>query len=130
MSAERLIMVVREIVGFTDGSSDEWMEVAARLDGRWQRVLRRWGSKHRPLLCHYCGEPVPEPEPEPTIVFIREHGVTREAQHRECSMRSVIGGYNHLRGTCSCCGGSDPPDPPEMTKREAALAAVRYWRLR
>jgi hypothetical protein len=48
--------------------------------------------------------------------------------HRECAQRSAIGGLNHLKGTCQCGGGTDDPDPPEMTKRQAALAAVEYWR--
>ena len=31
---------------------------------------------------------------------------------------------NPLRGVCTCYGGSEPPDPPDMTLREAARAAV------
>lgn len=51
------------------------------------------------------------------------------ALHRECATRSLIGGLNHLMGRCTCCGGTAPPDPPEMTKREAAIAAVNYWKI-
>jgi hypothetical protein len=40
----------------------------------------------------------------------------------------MIGGLNHLLGRCTCCGGTEPPDPPEMTPRQAALAAVAAWR--
>jgi hypothetical protein len=48
-------------------------------------------------------------------------------RHRDCAIREVIGGLNHLRGLCSCCGGSAPPDPPELTRREAARQAAQYW---
>lgn len=47
--------------------------------------------------------------------------------HYECHLRTVIGGLNHLQGLCSCCGGSLPPDPEELSKREAAIQAVNYW---
>ncbi len=46
--------------------------------------------------------------------------------HRECAMRAVIGGLNHQLGLCLCCGGSEPPDPPHLTRREAAKAAVLH----
>lgn len=48
--------------------------------------------------------------------------------HEECSIRAVIGGLNHLMGSCTCCGGTEPPDPPRLGKREAAKQAVMYWR--
>lgn len=44
------------------------------------------------------------------------------AVHKECGLRSVAGGVNHLQGTCSCQGGGDDPDPEGMSKREAAQA--------
>ncbi|WP_028058301.1 hypothetical protein [Candidatus Solirubrobacter pratensis] len=47
--------------------------------------------------------------------------------HLECFLRAGIGGLNHLKGTCSCCGGDDPPDPPDLSRREAALQAVLYF---
>jgi hypothetical protein len=47
--------------------------------------------------------------------------------HYECHFRSIIGGLNHLRGRCTCCGGTEPPDPPELSKREAAAEAVKFW---
>jgi hypothetical protein len=50
--------------------------------------------------------------------------------HRDCFLRQVIGGVNHIRGCCTCHGGTEPPDPPEMTRREAAEAAVAaFYRL-
>lgn len=49
------------------------------------------------------------------------------AYHADCHLRGIIGGLNHLRGRCTCCGGTEPPDPPGMSKREAAWRAVAYW---
>jgi hypothetical protein len=50
------------------------------------------------------------------------------AAHEECCLRQVVGGVNHLLGRCTCCGGSDPPDPPGMNPREAARLAVETYR--
>lgn len=43
--------------------------------------------------------------------------------HQECQLRSVVGGANHIAGLCICCGGNQPPDPPGLTRHEAALLA-------
>ena len=48
--------------------------------------------------------------------------------HMECFMRQTIGGLNHLKGNCTCHGGTEDPDPPELTKREAAREAWAYFR--
>ena len=70
--------------------------------------------------CLHCGEPIAEGDRG----FLDEGaGVT----HFECGLRMIIGGANHLRGTCSCCGGDQPPDPPELTTRQAAVLAVKVW---
>jgi len=71
--------------------------------------------------CFFCGESVAEDEDCGAM--------PGTPAHYECVIRSVIGGYNHLRGRCTCCGGTLPPDPPELSKREAASVAVAYWRL-
>jgi hypothetical protein len=47
--------------------------------------------------------------------------------HRACVIRLVIGGANHLQGRCTCCGGTEPPDPPHLTKRQAARLALDLW---
>jgi hypothetical protein len=51
-------------------------------------------------------------------------------QHLECAIRSVVGGVNHLRGHCSCCGGDQPPDPEGVPTRVAAHMAYNVWRAR
>jgi hypothetical protein len=43
-------------------------------------------------------------------------------------LRLVIGGAHHQLGNCTCCGGQQPPDPPGLTKREAARVAVDIFR--
>lgn len=48
--------------------------------------------------------------------------------HVECAARMVIGGANHLLGRCTCCGGTEPPDDPTLTKREAARTALAIYR--
>jgi hypothetical protein len=50
-----------------------------------------------------------------------------QAVHWECGLRSVIGGLNHLNGLCTCCGGTLPPDPAGLTRREAARMAAQVW---
>lgn len=60
-----------------------------------------------------------------------ERGIlTNVPMHLECSMRSFIGGANHIAGTCSCCGGDQDPDPPGLSKREAARLAYERWQER
>jgi hypothetical protein len=50
--------------------------------------------------------------------------ITDMAYHAECFLRTVLGGVNHHKGLCTCCGGDEEPDPSGMTKREAARAAA------
>lgn len=70
--------------------------------------------------CYHCDE-----------IFVEgDRGVTDmpgHALHLECQIRQVVGGVNHIRGTCLCCGGTDDPDPPDVSKREAARRAVIEW---
>ncbi len=70
--------------------------------------------------CRHCDE-----------VFVDGDQGVREmsgqSMHLECHLRGIIGGVNHLRGTCTCCGGKDDPDPPNVSKREAARLAEAEW---
>ncbi len=71
--------------------------------------------------CFWCGE----------AFVARDEGIMSNVpMHLDCSMRSFIGGANHITGTCSCCGGDQPPDPPGLSKREAATLAHNQWRRR
>ena len=76
-----------------------------------------------PAPCGWCEEPV-QPASICEMVTHWEGGTWRRLPwHRECRVRSVLGGVNHLQGRCTCCGGTEPPDPPELTRRQAAIAA-------
>jgi hypothetical protein len=80
--------------------------------------------------CFYCEEAVFD---SPSLIWVPNLGgpgeqPERKPWHAECMSRSIIGGLNHLKCQCSCYGGTEPPDPPEMTRHEAALAAVEYYR--
>jgi len=46
--------------------------------------------------------------------------------HRECLLRNVVGSLAHQVGTCSCYGGTRHDDP-NLTLRENAKAAARYF---
>lgn len=79
-------------------------------------------------LCGRCDEPI---GPDDSGLLIQHWGGADRGSwrphHYDCYFRGAIGGLNHLRGSCTCCGGTEPPDPPEMSKREAASAATAYW---
>jgi hypothetical protein len=70
-------------------------------------------------ICIPCEEPI-GPDDMGTINF------ADQVNHHECLMRSVIGSVGHLRGICSCYGGTEE-DPPGMTRREAAKAALALY---
>ena len=71
--------------------------------------------------CARCQEPV-----GPAEVGMPMHSGW---MHRDCVIRLIVGGVNHQRGLCLCCGGDQPPDPPSLTEREAATVAAKYYRL-
>ena len=48
--------------------------------------------------------------------------------HRNCGLRGVIGSVAHIYKRCSCyVPGSTEGDPPDLTPRQAADAAVAAW---
>ena len=73
--------------------------------------------------CAWCDEPFADGD-DGVIVPGVPGG---SAFHYECHLRQVVGGLNHLRGNCICCGGNEPPDPPWLTRRQAAMHAVNVW---
>jgi hypothetical protein len=79
------------------------------------------------LCCLWCDEPVKVGDELARFPIGTPDGV--RVEHYECSLRRVVGGINHQRGQCTCCGGKLPPDPEGMSRREAArLAAHEYLR--
>lgn len=75
--------------------------------------------------CTNCGEPFGD---DGGVVWPAKSGPP-VAVHRECMIRMVMGGVNHQRGLCTCCGGTEWPDPPSLSTREAARVAWMYYRL-
>jgi hypothetical protein len=76
--------------------------------------------------CVLCAEPIVAGDRGSFMVslgFARPHG---GPVHRECSLRSVLGGIAHLNGSpnCTCRGGTDPDDG--LSYRASAL---RVWEL-
>lgn len=67
--------------------------------------------------CLWCAEPVSPEETDPVCLFY----------HRECQLRSTLGSVGHQLRRCPCYGG-DLEDPPELSKRDAARAAVLLHR--
>lgn len=63
------------------------------------------------MNCAHCGEPT-----EDERMF-----------HRECLTRMVVGSVGHQKGRCTCFAGVEDHSEDGMTRREAALAAWRYF---
>lgn len=47
--------------------------------------------------------------------------------HHECAFREIAGGAYHILRLCTCCGGKHAPDPPGVSKREAARFALKVF---
>lgn len=82
--------------------------------------------------CLWCGEPVAEEDGEAEPIPCLEAGPSGDHlrtawRHRECAARATLGSLGHQRGRCACHGGTEE-DPPGMTRREAARAALAYAR--
>lgn len=72
---------------------------------------------HDQMLCVYCKELVAAGEQD-------EHNSCQPIHHA-CGFRLAAGSVAHLEGRCSCfVRGSEEGDPPGMTKRQAAEAAL------
>lgn len=72
------------------------------------------------MICFYCQEPVLDGE--------ESGNIANAASHRECAFRSIAGSVAHIEGRCSCFGTRDEGDPPGMSPREAARAALAAYR--
>ncbi|HEU0180344.1 MAG TPA: hypothetical protein VFV58_39410 [Blastocatellia bacterium] len=71
------------------------------------------------MICLWCGEPVAESE---------QHSDFKQPMHGECGFRTIMGSVAHIEHRCMCyVPGAGEHDPPHMTKRQAARAAVLAW---
>lgn len=79
--------------------------------------------------CFRCEEPIEANDfgyVTPYLDF--DKGTRLVPYHYACFLRGAIGSLAHVRGECSCyVPGSSEHDPPGMTVRQAAEAAVREW---
>jgi hypothetical protein len=67
-------------------------------------------------VCGFCEEPIGPGEQAPGM---------GEPMHNECQIRLIIGSVAHIERRCGCyVAGSTASDPPHMTLRQAARAAV------
>lgn len=73
-------------------------------------------------LCLFCDEPIEAGDRGEMMAYIN----AARPVHVECGFRQVMGGPAHVKGTCSCQGGSDEPDLG-MTHREASLWVWKHW---
>ena len=66
--------------------------------------------------CTWCGEKI----------LASESNVFYPNCHRECAIRQACGSVAHLEKRCGCyVEDSEEGDPPGMSKREAAFAAMQ-----
>lgn len=79
-------------------------------------------------LCLQCEEEIGERDRGVTMPYLGlGANVHQAAVHLECHLRSILGGALCADGTCQNCGdgtGGAISDPPGLTAREAAIAAV------
>lgn len=82
--------------------------------------------------CAWCEEPFESIDDGFLIPFLGKPGDPPElAYHRACQVRQIIGSLAHVRRECGCyVPGSQRSDPPEMTRRQAADAAVNEFTMR
>jgi hypothetical protein len=80
--------------------------------------------------CAWCADPI---MPDDNGVLIQmaclcgDGGGISHPWHLNCHLRSILGGINHQKRLCGCFGGDLASDPPELSAREAADAAIVYW---
>lgn len=93
---------------------------AGLFDGPTEQIQTPIGYK-----CWYCTEEVKEDDQGTFIITaaLPDHPPV-SPQHRECSLRSVLGGVNCLLGKCDEPDHS--PDPVGVSKREGALLAWEH----
>lgn len=84
-------------------------------------------------LCGLCQEAIEVGDAGTMMHFVQTDEEQRaigqlRPVHYECSMRAVIGSVAHLEGRCSCVvPDATEGDPPGLSAREAARAAVQAW---
>ncbi len=97
--------------------------------GRAHGALYEVDTPHAPTpageVCAWCAELI-EAGDDGLLIPVLGAG-TELPYHYTCHFRQTVGGLNHQMGRCTCCGGTEPPDPPGMSLREAARLATKNW---
>lgn len=81
------------------------------------------------MACFRCGEWIASTDSGVIQSLGGTEGPACIAYHYECHARSIVGSLGHQQRRCSCYGGTQE-DPPEMTVREAAKAALAFAQAR
>lgn len=76
--------------------------------------------------CVWCEEPFAEDDSGYLVPHMDGGPPTEHAYHPDCWQRQITGSVAHIEHRCACYGGSEE-DPPGMTRREAATAAVEAF---
>lgn len=76
--------------------------------------------------CARCDEPIAEGERGWLIPHYDGAALSERPYHYACGIRGIIGSVGHIQRRCSCYGGTDE-DPPGMTERQAAEAALALF---
>lgn len=79
------------------------------------------------MFCLWCKDPIVAGEEFETRPMVGSNPPHVGYIHYECAARMALGSLGHLRGNCSCYGGKED-DPAGVSKRQAAIAALRYAR--
>lgn len=89
-----------------------------------------WECVETPVgeICYHCNEPIADGDSGYIMPIYGINGLRMQIIHRECFLRELLGSLGHQQKKCSCHGGTEE-DPPNMTTRQAAQAAVDYWEL-
>jgi hypothetical protein len=77
--------------------------------------------------CTRCGEPITRTDEGYAIPIMGQPLLA--GYHRACFLRGIFGSVAHQQKKCFCFGGVGEDDP-NLTVREAALAAVAYFERR
>ena len=78
--------------------------------------------------CAWCDEPFKDTDSGKAMPLMGTEVPEILYQHRECLMRTVVGGLDHLAGRCSCHGTSDTLGSLSegMSVHEEAIAVDEY----
>lgn len=80
--------------------------------------------------CARCGEPIEPDDAGYLVPYVSLAGAEIRPWHRYCYLRNLRGSLAHVKGLCSCFGGSDHAVDAEaagLTPRQEAAQAAKLW---